>query len=209
MHILIADDDPTSRALMSGILEKSGHIPMVASDGLAAWEAIHKTPAPRLAILDWIMPGLDGMELLRRTRTLPVDAVPHIIMLTTKGKKSDIVAALNAGADDYLIKPCDAGELSARIEVGQRMIAMRDALAAKVGELRQALDQIKTLRGILPICAKCKKIRNDRGYWEQVEVYVHKHSEADFSHSICPDCMRKLYPDFAAEMEKGGPGKQA
>lgn len=194
---------------MSGILEKSGHTPVVTMDGAAAWAALQAPMAPRLAILDWIMPELDGMAVLRRARALPPNAIPYVIILTTKGEKSDIVAALDAGADDYLTKPCDAGELRARIEVGRRMIEMRDALAGKVEELRQALDQIKTLRGIVPICAKCKKIRNDRGYWEQVEVYVHNHSEADFSHSICPDCLRKLYPEFASEMENRPPDQPA
>ncbi len=207
MRILIADDDFTSRAIMGGILEKSGHTAVTALDGNEAWEALQRPDAPRLAILDWIMPGMDGMDVLRLTRGLPADRIPYIIILTTKGEKSDVVAALNAGADDYLTKPCDAGELRARIDVGRRMMEMRDALSAKVAELHKALDQIKTLRGIVPICANCKKIRNDRGYWEQVEVYVRNHSEADFSHSICPECMQKIYPEFAQEMIKNQPEK--
>jgi hypothetical protein len=77
------------------------------------------------------------------------------------------------------------------------MVEMQNVLAAKIEELRQALDQIKTLRGIVPICASCKKIRDDQGYWSQVEVYVRDHTEARFSHGICPECMKKLYPEFA------------
>ena len=115
---------------------------------------------------------------------------------STRGEKADIIAGLDAGANDYLAKPFDPGELHARIEVGRRMIEMQDALADKIAELGRALSQIKTLRGIVPICANCKKIRNDAGYWQQVEVYVHNHTEADFTHGICPECMETLYPEF-------------
>lgn len=87
--------------------------------------------------------------------------------------------------------------------MGRRLVETQDApvesrvmLAAKVRELSRALDQIKTLRGIVPICANCKKIRDDTGYWQQVEVYVRSHTEAEFSHGICPECMKKLYPDI-------------
>lgn len=108
-----------------------------------------------------------------------------------------IIEGLQAGADDYLVKPWDPGELRARIEVGCRMLNLQGRLAEKIRELQEALDQVRTLEGILPICSHCKKIRDDRNYWRQVEEYVASHSEAKFSHSICPECMRKYYPDFA------------
>jgi response regulator RpfG family c-di-GMP phosphodiesterase len=117
-------------------------------------------------------------------------------MLTTKSEKTDIIAGLEAGANDYLAKPFDPGELHARVRTGWRMLALQNALAAKVDELREALAQIKTLRGIVPICASCKKIRDDQGYWSQVEVYVRDHTEAEFSHDICPECVGRLYPEF-------------
>ena len=124
------------------------------------------------------------------------DRQPYIIILTIKGEKVDIITGLEAGANDYLAKPFDPGELHARVEVGRRMVEMQDTLASKIGELRRALDQIKTLRGIIPICASCKKIRDDNGYWKQVEVYIRDHSEAEFSHGICPECVKELYPKY-------------
>ena len=197
MRILIAEDDFTSRRLLAAVLGKSGHDVVETADGAAAWEALRQPGAPPLAILDWMMPEMDGLEVLRRVRALQSPQPPYVIMLTAKSEKADIIAGLAAGANDYLAKPFDSGELRARVDVGSRLIEMQAALSAKVEELRQALDQIKTLRGIVPICASCKKIRDDQGFWLQVEVYVRDHTEAEFSHDICPECIKKLYPEFA------------
>ena len=197
MRILIAEDDFTSRTVLAGVLKKCGHEVVETVNGAAAWDAMQKPDAPALAILDWMMPEMDGPKVVRRVRALQTDRPPYIIILTSKGDKADIIAGLEAGANDYLAKPFDAGELRARVEVGRRLVEMQAALASKIEELRQALDQIKTLRGILPICANCKKIRDDQGYWSQVEVYVRDHTEAQFSHGICPECMKRLYPEFA------------
>ena len=199
MRILIAEDDFTSRVLLKGMLKKDGHEVVEAVDGGEAWEKLQHPDAPSLAILDWMMPVMDGPEVVRRVRTLQTDRPPYLMMLTTRGGKTDIIAGLDAGANDYLAKPFDVDELRARVEVGRRVIEIQDALAAKVAELSQAIDQIKTLRGIIPICASCKKIRNDAGYWQQVEVYVHKHTGADFTHGICPECMKTLYPEFVQD----------
>ena len=203
MRILIAEDDTTSRIVLAGVLKKSGFDVVETGDGAAAWAALQQPDAPALAILDWMMPELAGPEVVRRVRALPTDQPPYLIILTSKGEKADIIAGLEAGANDYLAKPFDAGELRARVEVGRRMVELQAMLAAKVEELRQAFVQIKTLRGIVPICASCKKIRDDRGFWNQVEVYVRKHTEASFTHSCCPDCLIKLYPDFADNDEIG------
>ena len=199
MKILIAEDDLTSRTVLTAVLTKLGHEVEATVNGVEAWQAMQQLDAPRLAILDWMMPEMDGLEVVRRVRTLQNDRQPYIIMLTAKGEKADIIAGLEAGANDYVAKPFDPGELLARVEVGRHMVEMQDTLAGKIEELRQAVNQIKTLRGIVPICANCKKIRDDRGYWNQVEVYVRDHTEAEFSHSICPDCMKELYPEYMRE----------
>ena len=196
MRILIAEDDFTSRTVLVGVLKKSGHCVVETVNGAEAWQVLQQPDAPALVILDWMMPEMDGPEVVRRVRAVQTDRPPYIIMLTSKDAKVDIIAGLEAGANDYLAKPFDAGELRARVEVGRRMVEMQDALAAKIVELRQAFEQIKTLRGIVPICMYCKKIRDDQGYWKQVEVYVHAHSEAEFSHGICPTCVTKLFPEY-------------
>lgn len=195
MRILIAEDDVTSRALLRLLITKRGHEPVVTVNGAEALSAMQQPDAPSLAILDWMMPELDGIDVCRRIREVATERPPYIIMLTTKGETADIVAGLVAGADDYLTKPFDANELYARVDVGRRLLDLRAVLAGKVEELRDALAQIKTLRGTVPICACCKKIRDDKGYWKQVEVYVRDHTEAQFSHGICPECSAKLYPE--------------
>ncbi len=205
MRILIAEDDCTSRAMLSAILKKQGYDVIEAVNGIAAMEVLKRPKAPRLAILDWLMPEMDGLEVIRCTRELQTPQEPYLIMLTSMGSKNDIIAGLDAGANDYLTKPFDPDELRARIEVGRRLVELQDELLEsralltnKVEELSLALEDIKTLRGIVPICSNCKKIRNDEGYWQQVEVYVHNHTEAEFTHGICPDCAKELYPEFCS-----------
>ncbi len=135
MKVLIADDDVTSRLVLAGVLAKCGHDVVSTVDGDEAWEAMRRPDAPRLAILDWMMPGLAGVDVCRRVRTLESDQPPYIIILTTRGEKADIVAGLEAGADDYLAKPFDPGELRARIDVGRRVIELQATLL----EARDAL----------------------------------------------------------------------
>jgi two-component system cell cycle response regulator len=128
MRILIAEDDFTSRSMLSAVLKKSGHEVIETVDGAAAWGAMQRPNAAHMAILDWMMPEMDGLEVVRRVRAMKFPQPPYIIMLTAKSEKEDIIAGLNAGADDYLAKPFDAGELRARVEVGRRMIEMQAAL---------------------------------------------------------------------------------
>ena len=203
MRILIAEDDSTSRTVLTAVLKKQGHEVEATVNGVEAWQAMQQPDAPRLAILDWMMSEMDGLEVVRRVRTLQTDRPPYIIMLTSKSEKDNIVKGLQAGADDYLAKPFDPGELHARVNVGRRILELQDAMADKVRELQKALDDVRTLRGIIPICANCKKIRDDQGYWNQVEAYVRDHTEAEFSHSICPECMKELYPEFVRKKTEG------
>lgn len=203
MRILIAEDDFTSRTALSGILKRDGHEVEAVADGAAAWEALQRPDAPSLVILDWMMPQMDGLEVVRRIRVLGTRKQAYVLILTARGRKADVVAGLAAGANDYLAKPFDAGELRARVNVGRRMVEMQEELASKIEELNRALGQIKTLRGIVPICSSCKKIRDDEGYWQQVEVYVRNHTEAEFSHGICPSCMERLYRDFTPGANQG------
>jgi two-component system cell cycle response regulator len=135
VRILVADDDLTTRLVLTGLLRKWGHEVVAAVDGTQAWETMQGVDAPTLAILDWMMPGLSGVEVCGRVRSLPSDQPPYLIILTSKGEKADIVAGLDAGADDYLAKPFDPGELRARVNVGQRMID----LEARLLEARDAL----------------------------------------------------------------------
>lgn len=196
MRILIAEDDITSRALLKHMLAEWGYEVIVTKDGNEAWKALQAEEAPRLAILDWVMPRLDGVEVCRKVRQLDVPNPTYIILLTSRSSKKDIVAGLEAGADDYIGKPYETDELRVRVKVGERMTVLQSAIAEKVNSLQEALAHVKTLQGILPICMHCHKIRNDQQSWERLDKYIAEHSDAQFSHGLCPQCMGKHYPDL-------------
>ena len=197
MNILIAEDDYTSRVMLLAVLKKWKYNPVATENGAEAWNVMQRADAPKLVLLDWNMPEMDGLEVTRRVRGMSAAEPPYIVILTARGEKSNIVQGLEAGANDYVAKPYDHDELRARLGVGRRMVELQSVLALRMRELQKAQDDIKTLRGIIPICANCKNIRDDKGYWSQVEVYVRDHSEAEFSHGLCPVCVKKLYSEFA------------
>jgi phosphoserine phosphatase RsbU/P len=191
MKILIAEDDVMSQVMLKAMVTKAGYEPVVTGDGLSAYEILSQPTTPKLAVLDWMMPGLDGVEVCRKIRELKSDEPVYIILLTSRDDRKDIIHGLKSGANDYIVKPYDVEELQVRINVGRKVVELQASLAGRIAELQDALAQIKTLKGLLPICMYCKKIRDDKQYWQQVEGYIAEHTEAQFSHSICPDCYKK------------------
>jgi len=189
MRVLIADDDPVAAMAVSRSMSNWGFETAVVHDGLAAWEHLTSSDPASLAIVDWEMPGLEGPDLCRRVRLDTERAHLYLILLTARNSSTDLVAGLQAGADDYLIKPVDLNELKARVQVGVRVVSLQARLAEEVTELQATLDNVRRLRGLLPICAYCKRIRDDRNYWQRVEVYVSEHTDATFTHGICPSCL--------------------
>ncbi|HYS78418.1 MAG TPA: response regulator transcription factor, partial [Candidatus Dormibacteraeota bacterium] len=181
MKILIAEDDAVSRRVLEATLARWGFEVTTTTNGTEAWEALAAGDAPRLAILDWMMPEIDGLEICRRARQRPGAGPLHIILLTARGRKEDVIAGLQAGADDYVTKPFDHEELRARVQVGVRLIELQSMLADRVVELEEALARVRQLRGLLPICSYCKKVRDDQNYWQQVEQYVSTHADVKFS----------------------------
>jgi len=170
MRILIAEDDVTSRILLKSMLTKSGHEVIATVDGAEAWEVMQLPDAPHMAILDWMMPEMDGLDVCRRIRSLETDQPPYIIMLTTKGEKADIVAGLQAGANDYLAKPYDTGELRARIDVGRRLIEMQEILAGKIEELRESEKRYRELSIIDDLTA----LYNSRHFYAQLKNEIER-----------------------------------
>jgi DNA-binding response OmpR family regulator len=202
MRILVAEDDPVSRLLLETHLEKWGHEPVSTTDGGAAWEILQTEDAPALAILDWMMAGLDGVEVCRRARARMDPRPLYIILLTARANREDTVAGLAAGADDYVTKPFHAAELRARVGVGVRVLQLQTELAARIADLEQALARVDQLHGILPICSYCKKVRNDTDSWQQMEAYVSAHSAVRFSHGICPDCIKSVMQPQIDELRR-------
>ena len=182
MRILIADDDRMSTLMLGRTLEQWGYQIVVAYDGNAAWAHIVGAEPPEVAIIDWMMPGIDGIELCRRIRAATLRSPIYVILLTARTSQQDLVTGLEAGADDYLTKPFDPDELRARIHVGQRTLGL--------------IANIKRLSGLLPICSYCKRIRTDKDYWEQVDSYIAEHTDARFSHGICPPCLAKAMEEL-------------
>lgn len=192
MDILIADDDAISRRMLEATLQRWGHRVLAVPDGQSAYEALSRNDAPLMAILDWMMPHLDSSTICRRLREDPAKRFLYIILLTARTDKQDIAAGLVSGADDYITKPFDREELQARVNVGIRMATLQQKFAERVAELEEALKRVKQLQGLLPICCYCKCIRNDENYWQRVEVYISEHSNAHFSHGICPKCFETV-----------------
>lgn len=188
MRVLIAEDDEISRTLLETVLSKLGFDVVASSNGKEAVQALKQEGAPSLAVLDLMMPEMDGIEVCQWIRRSANYAETYIILLTARSSKEDIVRGLAAGANDYLTKPFDISELHARIKVGAQVVELQHRLAARVSELEQAIEKVKRLQGLLPICSHCKRIRDDDNYWQAVDHYITQHSEAVFSHSICPDC---------------------
>lgn len=197
MKILIAEDDIVSRQILAAILKKNGHEVVEVENGFQALEELQKKSAPRLAILDWMMPGLDGVGVCSRLQLAEVPDPPYLIILTALEDKKDIVRALRAGAHDYIIKPYAPNELLARVSVGCRVIELQKNLVQRIKDLQNALKEIRMLQGILPICMHCHKIRTDKESWQRLESYISEHSDAKFSHGICPECAKKYFKNSA------------
>jgi phosphoserine phosphatase RsbU/P len=196
MRALIADDDKTTALLVRRALERCGLAVTVAHDGQAAWDILSGADPPEIALLDWMMPAIDGLELCRRIRSGPHRANLYLLLVTSREARADVVSGLDAGADDYVVKPFDVDELSARVRVGMRVVSLQLSLANNVAQLQEALARVKTLSGLLPICSYCKRVRKDEDYWQQMEHYVSEHSDAEFSHGICPACFERVRQDF-------------
>lgn len=196
MKILIAEDDTVSRKLLQANLKKWGYEIKTACDGQEAWDVLKQEDSPRVAILDWMMPIIDGVEVCRMVRELENRPYIYVILLTAKKQQEDIVAGLECGADDYITKPFDPDELKSRVNSGLRILQLETELSEKISELKDALDHVKRLQGLLPICMYCKKIRDDSNTWKNIEIYIEEHSEVMFSHSLCQECRAKYYPDY-------------
>jgi sigma-B regulation protein RsbU (phosphoserine phosphatase) len=205
MKALIADDDRIAREILTRNLRQWGFDVVAVTDGAEALAYLQAVNDPTLAILDWMMPRLDGPAVCRQIRSERATANMYLMLLTALEGRRDIVTGLDAGADDYIVKPFDPDELRARVNVGVRVITLQERLSARVAELQDALASVKTLHGLLPICSYCKRIRGDDQYWQQVEAYIAERSEAQFSHGICPTC----YVDVEKEIDARAEAKRA
>jgi sigma-B regulation protein RsbU (phosphoserine phosphatase) len=203
MRLLIAEDDAISRRMLEITCQSWGFDVVAVEDGEAAWSALQAEDAPPMALLDWMMPGIEGVEVIRRVRSRNSPRPVYIILLTARSSREDIISGLLAAADDYVTKPFDRQELHARLQAGLRIVRLQMDLAARVADLEDALSRVKKLQGLLPICSYCKRIRNDGNYWQRVESYIAEHSEAEFTHGVCPQCYDTIVKPEIEQLQAG------
>ena len=192
IKVLAVDDDPINLKFLETYLSREKKLDVsLAGGGEEALGRIKSGP-PEILLTDWMMPGVDGITLCREIRRLETaDEYTYIIILTGKTRREDIVEGLAAGADDYMVKPFNKDELVARVRTGVRIITGQRELRQANKELSEALAQIRTLKGLLPICMDCRKVRDDSDYWQDLETYITQSTDAAFTHGLCPECSRK------------------
>ena len=201
MKILIADDDAVAARILEATLLRLDWKVTTVRDGTSAWETLettHEDDLPQLVVLDWMMPGLDGVEVCRLMRASPRYELTYVLLLTSREAKEDLAEGLAAGANDYMTKPFDAIELEARVRVGERVVRLQTNLAARVTELEEALALVSKLKGLLPICAWCKMVRNETNYWEPLDSYITSHTDVALTHGICPNCVGRMMDEPVA-----------
>jgi DNA-binding response OmpR family regulator len=221
--ILVVDDTPTALRVLTDILAAEGYEVRPASSGELALAAVALKP-PELILLDIRMPGMDGYEVCRRLKSREEGRDISIIFISALTEVEERVEGFRLGAVDFVTKPFQSEELLARVrthlelrrlnsalkrqaaelqqansrlqtEISERK-AVEGELAVKVAQLEDSLARVKQLEGIIPICMYCKKIRDDKDSWSQIELYITEHSEALFSHGICPECRKKQGEEF-------------
>lgn len=199
--VLIVDDDPLVCEMIQGIVDDIGYRvvgrALNGRDGIELTNILH----PNVVIMDINMPGMSGIDASQQISDC---CAAPIVVLTAYENHELIAQATEAGAGAYLVKPPNRGDLERAITVAiarfkdlQSLRLLNTQLNQKNEALEAALAQVKQLSGLLPICMHCKRIRNDTGYWQEVELYIREHSDAEFSHGLCPDCMEQFYPGFA------------
>jgi DNA-binding response OmpR family regulator len=196
MRVLMADDDAMLRHGLGVQLRKWGYDPVVCANGDEARRVLRSGEPPLVAILDRSMPGADGLTLCAEIRATPHLRATYVVLLTAHDTRDDMLSGFDGGADEYITKPFDWEMLRARLRTRVRIATLQRDLAQKVTELERALANVKQLSGLLPICSYCKRIRDDGDYWQQLETYLGDHSEAEFSHGVCPECLEHATRDF-------------
>jgi len=194
--VLVVEDAPINVDIVLGLLgQDPGLVLSVARSGGEALAAV-RASAPDLILLDIGLPDLDGYAVCQALKADPQSQRIPVIFLTSREEPEDVARGFEAGGVDYITKPFEPLELKARVDCHLAQKRWADAERALIAKLEAALAEVKTLSGLIPICAWCKQVRDDQGFWQQVEKYMADRSEASFTHSVCPTCLPKLKAQF-------------
>jgi DNA-binding response OmpR family regulator len=174
--ILLAEDDPASGRLLSASLKKLGYDIVLTPNGRDAWYSF-LSERPRIVVTDWMMPIVDGVELCSKIRAEGRAQYTYVILLTALSGKERFMEGMRAGADDFITKPFDLEALRVRLKVAERILGLQQRVTA--------------LKGLLPVCSYCRRIRDDAGTWHGLEEYVMSRTETSFTHTLCPECARR------------------
>lgn len=205
IKVLYVEDDISTQEEVANFLARRRFQISRAGNGYEGLEEF-KRQQPDLVISDICMPLMDGLEMIREIKQIS-PTVPCIIT-SAYNDASYLLKAIELGVEGYTLKPINLNQLLAVLERCANTIVSKRELENHrleqeklIQELKAAMEKVKTLSGFIPICSGCKKIRNDKGFWEQVEAYIGRHSEAQFSHGLCPDCLKRIYPDYNPEKD--------
>lgn len=192
MKILIAEDEFTTRMLVQVSLENWGYRVESVADGHEAWSILKEKTAPQIAILDWEMPELDGIDVCRRVKEMEIENPPYIILLTARDQKKDIVQGFDAGADDYMTKPFNDNELRARVRVAERLVRTQTSLLESLTELKEVLNQLEMTQGELEVCQSCYKVlNNNNSNWRSMKEIIQHNGDLRIAHTVCPECNKE------------------
>ncbi|HEY6011163.1 MAG TPA: response regulator [Nitrospirota bacterium] len=211
LSVLYVEDDASARDEIAVFLKRRVTKLVTAENGEEGLARFREN-RPDLVVTDILMPVMNGLKMARLMREMHRGVL--LIVTTAHSDVGNMLEAIDIGVDQYVLKPVDSGKLFAAVEKCAEIIEYRRAKKRfleerekLIADLQKALAEIKTLQGILPICSFCKKIRDDKEVWTRLENYISEHTDAQFSHSVCPDCARKMYPKYFPEKdEKAGPG---
>lgn len=200
ISVLYAEDDSFTMNSILSMLKKKVQKIATATNGKEGIEVFNQSPTD-LIITDIKMPEMDGLSMCREIKGRRPQT--QIIVTTAYSDLAYMLEAIDIGINQYVLKPIDMSRLYLAIDKCYETINLQRQLQryyeereALLKELQESLQKIKTLRGLVPICSSCKKVRDDKGYWEQIEAYIASHSDAEFTHCLCPECLQKLYPQF-------------
>jgi YesN/AraC family two-component response regulator len=204
ISILYVEDEEVTRSAVARMLRRRVLNVYEAENGREGLD-LYKQYRPDIVISDIRMPVMDGMEMSKEIKALNKNS--KIILTTAHSDASILINSIEVGIDKYIMKPLDIASLFSAVEKCAENIVLEKKIQQQnkekdelIAKLQDALDNVKNLSGLLPICSSCKKIRDDKGYWQQIESYIREHSDAQFSHGVCPDCLKKLYPNLTQEM---------